>query len=77
MNRICNTCNIEVDKNNYLKDRTVCKSCYNKNRRKNNYNTLIQSEQPKSDNDKKKRRLVDSVNNRTLIIGFSNCGKPI
>ena len=75
MNRICNTCNIEIDKNNYPKDRTVCKSCYNKNRRKNNNNTLIQSEQPKSDNDKKKRKLVESLNNRTLIIGFSNCGK--
>ena len=24
---------------------------------------------------KKKREVVDSVNNRTLIIGFSNCGK--
>ena len=67
MNRICNTCNIEIDKNNYLKDRTVCKTCYNKNRRKN--------QQPKSDN-KKKRKVVNSVNNnRTLIIGFSNCGK--
>ena len=34
MNRICNTCNIEIDENNYLKDRTVCKSCYNENRKK-------------------------------------------
>ena len=76
MNRICNTCNIEIDDDNYLKDRTVCKSCYNKNRRKN--------QQPKSD-DKKNRKVVNSVNktkvvdsvnnNRTLIIGFSNCGK--
>ena len=68
MNRICNTCKIEIDKTNYLKDRTVCKSCHNKNRRKNR--------QPKSD-DKKKTKVDDSVinNNRTLIIGFSNCGK--
>ena len=57
-----------MDENNYLKDSTVCKSCYNKNRRKN--------QQTKSD-DKKKTKVVDSVNNnnRTLIIGFSNCGK--
>ena len=71
-------CNIEIDKNNYLKDTTVCKSYYNKNRRKNKYNTLIPSQQPKSDNDKKKTKFVDSVNNnnnRTLIIGFSNCGE--
>ena len=88
MNRICNTCNLEIDKNNYLKDRTVCKSCYNKNRRKNNNNTLTQNQQPKSDSDKKekkvadsvkntnnkKKKVVDSVNNRTLIIGFSNYG---
>ena len=68
MNRVCNTCNIEIDENNYMKDRIVCKSCYNKNRRKN--------QQPKSD-DEKKRKVVDSVNNnnRTLNIGFSNCGK--
>ena len=66
---------MQKDKNNYLKNRTVCKSCYNKNRRKNNNNTLIRSEQPKNDNDKKKRKLAESVNNRTLNIGFSKCGK--
>ena len=66
MNRVCNTCNIEKNENNYMKDRTVCKSCYYRNRRKN--------QQPKSD-DKKKRKVVNSVNKRTLIIGFSNCGK--
>ena len=27
MKRICNTCKIELVKNNYIKDRTVCKSC--------------------------------------------------
>ena len=26
--------------NNYEKNRTVCKSCYNKNKRKNIFNTL-------------------------------------
>ena len=63
MNRNCSVCNIKIDKNNYLKNRTVCKSCYNKYRRKNNNITLIQSEQPKSDNDKKKRKAAESVNN--------------
>ena len=57
MNRICNTCNIEIDESNYLKDRTVFKSCYNKNRKKN--------QQPKSD-DKKKRKVVNSVNNTNI-----------
>ena len=29
----------------------------------------------KTNENKKKRKLVESLNNRTLIIGFSNCGK--
>ena len=65
MNRFCKTCNIKIDENKWLKDGTVCKSCYNNNRRINN-NTLIQNQQPKIDNNN---------NNRNLIIGFSNCGK--
>ena len=50
MNQISNTCNIEINENNYLKDRTVCRSCYNNKRRKNNNNTLIQNQQPKIEN---------------------------
>ena len=49
MNRVCNTSNIEIDENNYMKDRTVCKSCYNKNRRRSD--------------DEKKKKVVNSVNN--------------
>ena len=79
MNRNRSVCNIKIDEKNYFKDRTVCKSCYKKNRRKNNNNTLIQNQQLKSDNnnddDKKKRKVGNSMNNRTLIIGFSNEGK--
>ena len=37
MNQICNTCKIGRDEKNYLKDRTVCKSCYNRKRRKNQH----------------------------------------
>ena len=51
MNRIGNACIRKVDENNYLKDGTVCKTCYNKNDRKNN-NTLIQNQRPKSKNRK-------------------------
>ena len=36
MNRNCSACNIMIDIINYKKDRTVCKTCYNKNKRKNN-----------------------------------------
>ena len=35
MNRNCSECNIIKDMNIYKKDRTVCKPCYNKNKRKN------------------------------------------
>ena len=40
MNRNCTACNIMIDVNNYKKDRTVCKSCYNISKRKNNNVTL-------------------------------------
>ena len=39
-NKFCSACKIKIDENNYKKDRTVCKSCYNKKKRKNEYNTL-------------------------------------
>ena len=71
MNQHCGVCNIKIDKNNYSKNRTVSKSCYNKNRRKNNKkNTFFQKHQPKSDNSiddhKKKKKVVNSVNNKNF-----------
>ena len=67
MNRNCSVCIMKKEENNYLKDRAVCKSWYNKNRRKNIDITLIQSQQSKSDNnhdnDKNKRKVVYSVKN--------------
>ena len=62
-------CNIKRDSNNYLKNRIVCKSCYNMKRRENNNKTLIKNQQPKIDN------VNNNDNKGTLIIGFSNCGK--
>ena len=61
-NKNCSACNIKLDINNYKKDRTVCKDCYNKKKRKNN---VIQ--QPKIEKDNK--------NNRTLLVGPSFSGK--
>ena len=43
MDRICNACGIKIDENIYLKHRTICKKCHNKNKRNNN-NTVIQNE---------------------------------
>ena len=33
-NKNCTLCNMKLDINNHKKDRTICKECYNKNRRK-------------------------------------------
>ena len=47
VNKKLTVCNMKVDVVNYLKQRTVCKSCYNKNRRKNNNNTSNQNQKSK------------------------------
>ena len=39
-NKNCSACSIKLDINNYKKDRTICKDCYNKKKRKININTL-------------------------------------
>ena len=69
MNRNCNACTMKVEKGNYLKDRTVCKSYYNKIRRKTN-----KDKQTLVDRDAKcQLRWHDSLpqNNRKLIAGPS------
>ena len=63
-NKNCSACNIKLHIKNYKKDRTVCKDCYNKKKRKNN---LIQ--QPKIENGN------DINNNRALLVGSSFAGK--
>ena len=50
---------------NYKKNRTVCKTCYNKKKRKNK--SIISYQQPKIENGK--------INNRTLLVGPSFSGK--
>ena len=64
MNRNCSLCNIKLDINNYKKDRTVCKDCYNKKKRKNDF-----IQQPKIENGN------EINNNRTLLVGPSFSGK--
>ena len=52
------------------------KSCYNKNRRKNNNNTLIQIQQPKIDNVNNKNTIVSTYENHTnVVIRPKNVGK--
>ena len=76
MNRICNTCNIETDANKYLKDRIVSKSRYNKNRRKNINNTLIQNQKSKINNNNDNNPNVSTYQNHVyVVIGPKNVGK--
>ena len=39
-NKNCSVCKIKLDINNNKKDRTVCRDCYNKKKRKIVINTL-------------------------------------
>ena len=68
-NKKCPVCNTKIDINNYKKDRTVCKDCYNKKKRKNK---LIQNEITTSHQQPK----IKNINiNRTLLVGPSFSGK--
>ena len=69
-NKNCSACNIKLDINNYKKDRTVCRDCYN-NKKKNNLvqNEITISHQPKIDD------CNNNNNNRTLLVGPSFSGK--
>ena len=76
MNRVCKTFNVETDEKNYLKERTVCKSCYNKNRIKNNNK---QNQQPKIDkinNENDNNPNVSTYENYACIVIWpGNVGK--
>ena len=66
MNRNCSACNIIIDINNYKKDRTVCKSCYNINKRKNNNIILTSNKNIENVANKKKQNNNNQDNNPTL-----------
>ena len=63
MNRICSACNILIGINKYKKDRTVCKTCYNKKIRKNNNNTLP----PNKINIYYQQRIIENINNKKKL----------
>ena len=80
MNRNCSSCDIKIDENNYPKHRTICKTCHNENRRKNNINTITENEidtipqQPKID--KINNNIVStSENHACVVIGPRNVRK--
>ena len=79
-NKFCSACKIKIDENNYKKDRTVCKKCYNKKKRKNEYNTSIHETKITNVNNKKQKQdnnpnVSTYEKHRHVIIGPSNVGK--
>ena len=68
-NKNCSACNIKLDINNYKKDRTVCKECYNRKKRKINF---VQNKITTSD---RQPKIENNNNNRTLLVGPSFSGK--
>ena len=66
-NKNCSVCNIKLDINNYKKDKTVCKDCYVKNKRKNN---LVQSENTISHQQPKIENGNNNRNDRTILVGL-------
>ena len=78
MNGNCSACNIMIDINNYQKDRTVCRSCYNKNKRKNNNIIFTPNyQQPNIENVNKNNNGIVSTdeNHANVVIGPRNVGK--
>ena len=65
-NKNCSVCNIKLEIDNYKKDRTTCRDCYNKKKRKNKI--TISHQQPIIENG-------NNNNNRTLLVGASFSGK--
>ena len=63
-----------IDENNYLKHRTICKKCYNENRRKNN-NTLPSNIENVNSNNNNDDIVSTYENHRHVVIGPSNVGK--
>ena len=62
-----------IDENNYLKHRTICKKCYNENRKNNN---TLPSNIENVNNNKNNDDIVSTYeNHRHVIIGPCNVGK--
>ena len=78
----CTVCNIIIDKDNYKKDRNICKNCYNINRKTYNF---TKEKKPQIDNNDNKIILPEKhnktpnvltyENHRHVVIGPSNVGK--
>ena len=72
MNRNCTACNILTDINNFKKDRTVCKTSYNINKRMNNINTLPPNKTFENVENKKKQKNIDNKDNNPNVLTYEN-----
>ena len=72
-NKNCSVCKIKLDINNYKKDRTVCRDCYNRKKRKININTLPPNKIIENVNTSQQSKFEN--NNRTLLVGPSFSGE--
>ena len=72
-NKNCTLCNTKLDINNYKKDRTICKECFNKNRRKKLNEQKFQADMKKlfepvtnhiTDSSKENNFTLESLNNK-------------
>ena len=61
-----------IDKNNYKKDRTVCKSCYNKNKRENNNIILTPNDLKTASNKLDKNIEKVNNNNNDIVSSYEN-----
>ena len=68
-NKNCSACNIKLVINNYKKDKSVCRDCYNEKKGKN---ILVPNEITTSHQQSK---IENGNNNRTLLVGPSSSGK--
>ena len=65
-----------IDENNYLKHRTICKKCYNENRRKNNNTLPPNIENVYNNKNNNNDDIVSKLeNHRHVFLGPSNVGK--
>ena len=72
-NKNCSVCKIKLDINNYKKDRTVCRDCFNRKKRKINITNLPPNKIIENVNTSQQSKFEN--NNRTLLVGPSFSGK--
>ena len=66
MDKNCTERNIKLDVVNYSIHRTVCKTCYNRNRRKKHFTSYPKNETVDNNNNNDRTSIIIRRNTRTL-----------